>query len=319
MRIAVVINFASLLASPCCAALKHSGKLDVQVQASSSRAQIPNGCSAEVSANTRTVLLSMVQAGHSSTALVQLFMSSPQVSTLCAYKWIGQCEGFQVVGGLRHMKGKPVRTDLIDIFSEFWDLKRPILLDKLFPDEEEYTNAVRASLVQANQEMPSALASVGVTKLKPAYVIMWTPFCVRHLYKRTFTSRYWTDDDAEAEVVSLQKLKDEHAELLNNNLPVVVISFADLLWKSDKALTKLERFLPCAGKLDASYEPSEKGSKFHVSGSIKAYGSANNPQDCCGFDLESATCNPNDSLFAQLGKWTDQMHALQSYFHQHSQ
>lgn len=288
------------------------------------------GCNASVPKESRILLLTLAQAGHGSTALLEVLMSSPKVSSLCRGKsW--QCEGFQLarVGtcGIDPNSARPCQTkllesmDIFESFSKHWDLKRPVLHDKLFPDEVPYTTAVSRSISTANLLMTGKFAAAGITKLKPVYVLMWTPFCVRKLSSRPFLPRYGKSG-IESEVSTLQQLQLQHSALISSGVPVVVISYADLLWRPHETVSRLERFLPCVGALDIDYIPSHGKDVFvengwKVNGSVHAFGAKHNAMECCGFSSLDHVCK-DDTLFKQLGPLEDEMRQLHEYFRRYS-
>lgn len=284
----------------------------VAVDTSTSSSGIDVACTAVEPADTRILLLTIVQAKHGTAGLEELLMSSEKVSTLCAGEsW--QCEGSALIhASLLKEKGWLEDSNPLKWFSQYWNDGRQVLHERLFPDQEQYMTAIRNSVSKVNSEMPDALADLGVKTVKPVYAIMWTPLCVRKLSNDTHLP------DAESEVSTLEKLKEQHAALIEKNEPVIVISYADLLWRTDETVARLQKFLPCVGTLDADYVPVLgrdvfPENKFKARGSVRKFGESNDPTSCCGFDVMMHSCT-DQSLFKELGPLEEKMKGLHAYF-----
>mmetsp|Transcript_94313 Transcript_94313/g.148363 ORF Transcript_94313/g.148363 Transcript_94313/m.148363 type:complete len:390 (+) Transcript_94313:60-1229(+) len=274
-------------------------------------------CDADVPKDTRILLHTLVQANHGSTAVQQFLMSSKHVSSLCSGKtW--QCEGFTIAG-----RGAIHEKKVLSKIAPYWNMARPVLMDKLFPDEKGYTEAIQYEL---QNDMPTVFADMGINNVKRAYIIMWTPLCVRKLAKSPLNPRFGKSG-AESEVGTLEQLKELHTSLLDSNKKVIVISYADLLWRPKETAARLVKFLPCAKGFDGSFVPEKgvdvfNGNLWHVHGSTSTYGEKHDSAECCGYNIEKRVCEDRD-LFERLEeKGRDlgetglgqKMEGLQNYF-----
>mmetsp|Transcript_55765 Transcript_55765/g.120519 ORF Transcript_55765/g.120519 Transcript_55765/m.120519 type:complete len:343 (-) Transcript_55765:103-1131(-) len=271
-------------------------------------------CDAMASSN-RVLLLSVTAPFHGSTAVLQLMMSSPNVSTLCAYGKNWQCEGAPIMSD---EKGWPALVDEwpnwkepLKHYSKYWDLSRPVLLEKtpnlLWAVDQSYDQ-------WSSMDLPKLMLDAGVKKLNLAYILTWRPPCLAPLSSHALDRMDRAEDNGqdpadvwithEREFYSL--LVRAHQFLKEKGVPVLLINIADALWKQQQTLNRVKKFLPCAEGLDFGYMPVLdqdvwEGNDWKVEGSLRSYGHSIDPEECCGYDVKTSKCY-DDSKFDPLKK-----------------
>mmetsp|Transcript_63480 Transcript_63480/g.151374 ORF Transcript_63480/g.151374 Transcript_63480/m.151374 type:complete len:373 (+) Transcript_63480:184-1302(+) len=275
-------------------------------------------CDAKVSPRSRVFLLTDAQAQHGSTALMSLLETSSRISTLCQASRT-QCEGFPLVRKRLIQKGLaklgehfiPFKLftdqgfDVLNELGKHWDLGRPILVDKIFPDEEGWTQA----LLEARFRIPRVMQGAGIGEIRIAVIMMWMPLCVLSVrnhswvqYKFQYQREYRSP--AMTEVIPRDKLQRDHLWLRSQGIATLVVNYGDLIWRPRRVKQRVETFLPCIGglKIDTEDEAishiAAANSKFKVHVSSKSFGSEHDPQECCGYDVAAARCP--DQAYAQV-------------------
>lgn len=316
----------------------------VNIETASKSAGAPSlenvACPATLPDDTRMVLLTVVQAFHGSTALASVLMSSPMIASYCSGKtW--QCEGFAQVRNLacplktpclrdkRQLLPKDKNTEkrrdfnLMDLMSFKWNLTRPVLHDKLFPREPGYTELWEHSL--ARREVSPQMQKAGVRKVTPAYIIMWTPLCVLNVQKRSRTalSGPTVRKFLQMEVWNLQQMKQQHEALRKSSTPVLVVSYADLLFREQYTLDRMNEFLPCAGgSMNADFVPQLgvdvfPENKWKVRGTVHDFSVGLDPTKCCGYDVKESKCS-NRTYFELIPELKNELNELDAYFQRYS-
>merc|ERR1719183_793575 len=146
---------------------------------------------------------------HGSTALEGVLMSSRNLATLCPFDgW--QCEGREIMSALGFGKGSTgVKTwnfqTMLDEYSKYWDLKRPVLFEKS-PNEMLEVPHVRHQLMST--KLPSRMAAAGITTLKRAYVLLWRPVCLSNISSHALgdIDDFGAVDYASREKVNLRRM-----------------------------------------------------------------------------------------------------------------
>eukprot|EP00415_Alexandrium_ostenfeldii_P002296 UN2296 len=78
----------------------------------------------------------------------------------------------------------------------------------------------------------------------------------------------------ESDQMKTVQLWRAHKYLAGIGAPVLVVSFADLIWRPDYTLRRLPAFVPCLHQLDINYSPrAHKGTDIFPENRWKAYGS----------------------------------------------
>lgn len=289
------------------------------------------GCTEKVPQNQRILLTSNAQAMHGTTALLTLLMSSDRLSTLCAGRsW--QCEGYPLardkgacteaeLNGKWDCKKHLTSEATLNMLSAYWNLKRPVLYDKEFPGADDYSALLSA------ESVPSMMKDNGITRLSRAHLFMWTPLCVRGLTSHSqfapWGEKIWGASRAHFEEVrTLEILQDQHAKLVSEGVPVLVINYADLLWKTDVTVQRFLKFMPCLGQLDADFIPKMHvdmfpENEFKVEEGIRDYGQ-HHPATICGYDVDTYECS-NQTLYDQLSpQLRNRLARAEAYFQEFS-
>jgi len=247
----------------------------------------PASCGAAVPPDSRALLFTLCPPYHGSTALEGVLMSSSNLATLCSSRrW--QCEGREIM--MKHGRsGEPSEWDYEDMlaqYSEYWNLSRPVFLEKtpsqIFAVQREHDGVLRARLP------PKLRNKHGVKHLDTIYVLMWRPVCLGVLSSHL-------EQEEKKELDYLQRLVDAHRYLTRIGVPVLVINYADLVWRPELTLRRLSSFLPCLGQLDIDFVPREgkdvfRGNKWKVSGSVREFGRRVDPERCCDYSVEQRRC-----------------------------
>jgi hypothetical protein len=302
-------------------------------------------CPKELPSNRRLLLLTNVQPEHGSTAMISLLMSSPHLSTLCR-NHKRECEGFLVAKarmcpkpGSHCMQPWPNITmpvkftnpdyfHLLEVHSHYWNLSQPILQDKLFPREVGYTQLMN---IAYEADLPPQMKEQGIEHLDQAQIFMWTPLCTMAL--QSHNKKRLTGNKRRAfierEMWGLQNMKNRHEQLLRDGIPVLVISFAGMLFDEERTLRRISKFLPCSTTSSEKNETIHAhfipklgvdvfaGNGWKVRGSVHSFGQSKDPQECCGYDPSTSTC-VDRTLYKTIPMFEDRLVELEAYFRTYS-
>jgi hypothetical protein len=266
--------------------------LDNSVQ---SQSAVHPACEVEIPRDSRLILLPIVPSYHGSTSLEAVLMSSESktLSTLCSYGGY-QCEGGFIMKDhgyrMNHQEDWSF-SKMLKLYSKVWNLSKPILLDKtpltLWYSAKKENRAIHKGPI------PSALAHRGVNNVRLAYVLMWRPFCLGQL------SSHWNRTIIH-ESTRVKMLVESHKYLLQRGDPVLVVNYGDLLWSPSYTKGRLQHFLPCLGDLDFNYVPKLgedifPENQWKQDGSVLEFGATIDPEECCGYDVETKRCVSSNS------------------------
>jgi len=266
--------------------------------------------------DSRLLLLTLVPTHHSSTALESVLMSSAKVATLCS-SGLWQCEGRAIMmetGGFDdHGLWFPSLVQnyslgwnfsvALDAFSRYWDLSRPVLLEKS-PRNMLAIREVHEGFLGAT--LPHRFTSLGVTRLRQAYVMLWRPICLHVLSSQAMRQVRQSSREkfAALELEYLEQLVEDHRYLTEAGEHVLVVNLADLIWRGEQTMGRLARFLPCAGPFDYDFIPRLgvdifEGNNWKAPLSVRSFGQSVDPHDCCGYSMERLSCgSDNANLFS---------------------
>jgi len=264
-----------------------------------------SACQAEQDPSVRTFLRIVVQAGHGSTALESVLMSSPKVATLCKSNF-WQCEGHKLLESLGHgLATDEIDTDfMLTTYSNFWDLNRSVLLDKKTKNME-HLDQQDALLLKTGP--PAAMRQHGIKRIETAYVIMYKPLC---LWPMSSDLQELVRSNAESYVRSELKrvveLVDIHKYFASQGKPPMVVNYADMVWNPEYVQRELKKYLPCVGDLDIDYQPVlgkdvYPGNHMKIKSGVKSYGLSTNPWDCCRYKIGIPGKNRPGKCMSQWG------------------
>ena len=103
-------------------------------------------------------------------------------------------------------------------------------------------------------------------------------------------------DSAEEELGQLEAITAKLRIHRASARPVLLVSLADALWRPERFTQAIDTFAPCLGGVDLTFVPTLGVDIFpenrfeHVEGSIRSYGQAKDPVQCCSFDVEASQC-----------------------------
>lgn len=248
-------------------------------------------CKQSMPADERLLILGNVVAGHGSTALLSFMSGSPNVANLCsADSW--QCEGFTI--DKEHCEGvidpKPCSNadSLLHTIGKYWNLSKPVFYDKLFPDEQGYSNKFLRDTVdpirfefqagpreeQCALRVPPEMKKAGIKKIRLSFIFMYHPQCIKSEYPRAH---------------AITQLVEQHKLLTEHGHDVTVINYADLIWNTDKLSQQLQKKFPCLDHFDTEFVLKAKHAN-HAPTTVKEYGQQHKPATF-GYNLGTHTCN----------------------------
>eukprot|EP00448_Togula_jolla_P018748 CAMPEP_0170591460 /NCGR_PEP_ID=MMETSP0224-20130122/12417_1 /TAXON_ID=285029 /ORGANISM="Togula jolla, Strain CCCM 725" /LENGTH=358 /DNA_ID=CAMNT_0010915329 /DNA_START=45 /DNA_END=1121 /DNA_ORIENTATION=+ len=249
----------------------------------------PAGCELHPDQSIRTLLRVIVPNNHGSTAMQAVLMSSSSVATLCTSN-VWQCEGHKLLEQQGHGSAtEELDSDLmLETYSKFWNLERPVLLDKktkwmsLAIDEDR-------PLLEATP--PRAMRRLGVRSIQPAYLIMYKHICLWPMSH--FVTQHVQADPkthAQRELAEIEEQVELHRYLVSAGRPVLVVNYADLIKHPHFTRKRLEAFLPCAGAFDMDFVPQLgvdvfPGNAIKITTGVQTYGNEANLKQCCNFQL----------------------------------
>lgn len=258
------------------------------------------------------VLVLNIPAYHGSTAVEQLLMSSDNVTTVCSMGcW--QCEAHFY----RHNKSdgrwsdahckepnptnKQFATALSD-WSNYWNLTRPVLLLKYGggqdPGKKIILTGSQDFIKEASSQLPAPMLDAGVTSLRLSIVQVWRPLCLANLSSHFIRMVNEEGEHAAVEFDAnwIEKGVYAHRAFREAGVNVLLLSYADLLWRPDVVLQRLRSFLP--GELlhgvHFDFEPKLgrdifPGNHLKVHGSLTSFGKEH-PPISLDYDLKRSMC-----------------------------
>jgi hypothetical protein len=251
-----------------------------------------DGCSAKK----RTVLLTMCEGYHGSTALESVLMSSNELGTLCrSRRW--QCEGVNVLCDDKINSNDTIKclhkwaanrridedvgepgwnyTTALHEWSKYWPLERHVLLEKT-PSQWLRIKDTVAGLGAA--PLPPAFVRLGVDSLLIKVLLMWRPWCLANLSSHAVRSQKlnYTSWAVRELVVLNSGFVARHQALHASGVPLLVVSYSDLLFRFKDTASRIERFLPSLGNLSDSFVPVLgrdifAGNNWKVQGTVASY------------------------------------------------
>lgn len=250
----------------------------------------------------RELLVLSVPVYSGSTALEQLLMSSSNVTTLCR-QGCWQCEARFTRGNSSAgcVKASHNRTfaEALKQWSSVWDLTRPVLFNK-FGKAVDAGRLVRKTGSQdfiaaaVKEDMPPKMLAAGVTSLRLSIVQMWRPLCLANL-----SSHFRHLPFLSKEAARIADGARSHRAFRAAGVNVVLVSYADLLWRPRAVLQRLRSpdFLP-GGLLDGinlEFVPRRgrdifAGNQWKVHETLINYAAAH-PAASLGYNLERRSCS----------------------------
>jgi hypothetical protein len=245
--------------------------------------------------STRILLNGLVPPYSGSTALQMAFMSSKEVATLCAAgSW--QCEANKIMKakGLTKNPDEWNWDHALDIFAQTWDLSRRVLFMKS-PNELARGATSIYEKVQA-AALPAKFQEYGIKSIELAYVLVWRPICLCKLSSHCSSQK--------KELRSLEDIVQAHSFFMSRNQRVLLVSYADLLWRPNHSLNRISANIGELGKLDPEFVPKEDkdiypGNQWKAVGSLASFGRKINPKEL-QYSVEDASCQ-GGSGFDKLG------------------
>ena len=278
-------------------------------------------CSKKLPASERLLLTLDAVFFQGSTALQEAFMSSEQVATMCSGgSW--QCEVKRepdLCKRCQHSAGRSLpcvqclagqseavdaTTDYrsnLELFAPYWLAQRGrnLLAVKWAPLRfgavEQTSDLAPESLVRSDAAsidleeletmgVPRDLAAQGVTRVRWAVAIMYRPWCMWSMSRHATSDRSLNQSAwARTTLFELEDLAATHRELRRRKVPVLMLSYSQLLWRPWSVERRAALFAPCAGALNLSFVPRQgidvfEENELKVGGSIRSYGASVPPE-----------------------------------------
>ena len=129
--------------------------------------------------------------------------------------------------------------------SDIWDLKKPVLFLKFASggcddDPAKFIAHGRSPDVVTGAKLPRRLLAEGVTSLRLDIVQVWRPLCLSML-SRHFKG---TPEATKKEENKIEEEARAHRAYKAAGVNVLLVSYADLLWRPEVVLKRLHAFLP---------------------------------------------------------------------------
>ena len=126
---------------------------------------------------------------------------------------------------------------------------------------------------------------------------MFSPWCLWPLSSHAIKSRnsnltQW----ALRELLLLTKIAELYKMFVAQGVPVLLISYADLLWKPERFKLKILEFLPSLGSMPYEHFIPQMGKDVFAGNQMKVkvdlsiFGSLHQPKRCCQYDIKRSVC-----------------------------
>ena len=299
-------------------------------------------CSSSLDPDTRVVITAWTSSGfHGSTALQQALMSAKNVGTLCAGgSWecetatgeyrCDTCRSFNRPASAlpciacnnlsrRVPNGTEAYRTSLELFEPYWMAQptKQVLAVKwgiiwgpamwsMEPNEVEPVPTEGFDLEEMQTTtVPKAMAASGVARVNWGIILMHRPWCMWNISQHARDER---EEDLEMwatrELFETEKLVAQHRKWALDKIPVLVTSYAQLLWRPDLFVERVKHFAPCIGEVDLNFVPQlgvdlEEANMLKIDGSIYGYGQAVRPETL-GVRGEGACSAPAHELYAGL-------------------
>ena len=299
-------------------------------------------CSSSLDPDTRVVISAWTSSGfHGSTALQQALMSAKNVGTLCAGgNW--ECEtatGEYRCAACRRFdrpasalpciacnnltrkvpNGTEAFRTSLELFEPYWMAQptKQVLAVKwgvvwgpamwsMQPGTIEPVPTEGFDLEEMETTtVPKAMAASGVDRVNWGIILMHRPWCMWNMSHNTRQER---EEDLEMwatrELFEIEKIVAQHRKWALDGIPVLMTSYAQLLWRPKSFVERVKHFAPCMGEVDLNFVPElgvdvEEANMLKTDGSIYDYSQAVRPETL-GVRGEGACGAPAHELYAGL-------------------
>ena len=299
-------------------------------------------CSSTLDPDTRLVLSVWVSSGfHGSTALQQALMSAKNVGTLCAGgSWecedatgeyrCDTCRSFDRPASAlpciacndltrKVPNGTEAFRTSLELFEPYWMAQptKQVLAVKwgivwgpamwsMQPSTIEPVPTEGFDLEEMETTtVPKAMAASGVDRVNWGIILMHRPWCMWNMSHNTRQER---EEDLEMwatrELFEIEKIVAQHRKWALDGIPVLMTSYAQLLWRPKSFVERVKHFAPCMGEVDLNFVPElgvdvEEANMLKTDGSIYDYSQAVRPETL-GVRGEGACGAPAHELYAGL-------------------
>lgn len=178
---------------------------------------------------------------------------------------------------------------------KFWDTSKPVWVEKT-PNLIQHISENHRNLQEAN--LPAKLQRLGIDDLEVTYIMMWRPVCLN-----AFSTHEETHDQR-LEFNQFEEMVKGHRYLVSEGARVVVVSFADLIWRPKESVLRLNKLMPELGPLDPEFSAIPgvhvvPGNQWKAKGSVAEFGRSLDPASL-RYDVESSSCLDGTQGFTDL-------------------
>ena len=198
----------------------------------------------------------------------------------------------------------------LDAWSQYWDLSRPVLLEKTPAQWKRIKSMVKGVQTTA---LPTRMIDAGIRSLDVKAIFLWRPWCLHNISSHAQQEIGANGLDAFLALEHMHNVKlAQRQRVLGEKMgvDVLTISLADLMWRPEETIARVEGFLPELGSLDINYEPQLgvdvfSGNHWKLTASIVNFG-VENPPETMGYDLATGECL--DDLEGRFGTtgWSEE-------------
>ena len=144
-------------------------------------------------------------------------------------------------------------------------------------------------------QMPPRMVARGIGRLRPAYLMMWRPWCLAPLSSHARDKGAPSSAGWQRFELALNEYQVEtHRVLTSHGESVLVLNYADLLWDATAARRRIERWAPCAGALDPSVNErppvQRSGGHWKNAASVTTSLATAHPPAASGYDPRRGAC-----------------------------
>lgn len=139
--------------------------------------------------------------------------------------------------------------------------------------------------------LPESMVLRGVHKLELRVLQMWRPHCLDVL-SSSLASR---KANASAMPILIARMAERNMHLRRAGCAVLVVSYADLLWRPRRTISRIEDFLPCGVQLRRDFVPKlgrdvYPGNKWKMNFTRVQFAKSH-PAQSLGYNLTTSSCN----------------------------
>ena len=225
------------------------------------------------------------------------------MTTLCSsQQW--QCEAArppthldpQALAAIQKAKCSVDHDDeLLRYYGNFWSYQSKLVL----VDKEPFPGLYCALSSRGPYLLHSTPFTLpGVAALEPNFVVMWRPWCIG-VKLSSFSRRKFNEalsSGLNRLFTQFHLIAESHQRIASiPGTRVLLISYAQLIWDTERLTRRLLDFLPCLQSLKSDFVPRlgvdiVANNSIKVHSSIVQFGISNDPSACCNYSIRESRC-----------------------------